>query len=146
MVIPTWILLLYSTRKISDESFELLELGGDELGANLALQAGVEGIFADGEGLVEDTLAGHASSGVQGAFWVGECLHVRVGARVRVIVRAVPDDGTIPGYELATDNNQHELDLAGRDAGALEHLRHEPDDVTVGREHGIGLARLAACR
>ena len=71
MVIPTWILLLDSTRKVSNESFELLELRGDDLGADFALQAGVEGIFAYGEGLVEDALAGHASSGVQGAVWVG---------------------------------------------------------------------------
>ena len=43
--IPTWILLLDSSRKINNESFELLELGGDDLGANFALQVGVEGIF-----------------------------------------------------------------------------------------------------
>ena len=76
---------------------------------------------------------------------MGRCLHVHVGTRVKVIVRAVPDDGTIPRYELAADNNQHELKLARRDAGALDHLGHEPDDVTVGGEHRIGLARLAAC-
>ena len=111
--------------QLLDQRFQVLQLAGDDLGADLALERAVEGIVADGDGLVQDALC--VVFVVYHVVVVDDRRPHNWGEVVVVVVVVaaavvVSDHGSIPGHELAADNGEDQLHLRAQGAGAFEHV------------------------